>query len=275
MSHSGLIVTPGSSILVTRVDNWPNLDRFRGEILNEYDPEDKKQARGIWFRYKDKKKKDGKPYTVRDIWKEIVKAAEKGRWGSNKGLRNPNENTVRAWIKEDWAPTVNELPEDEIVLPWSDDWGTDPARIRTLSVLFDLASHIWVREKDNDQEMESEFPGFPKDVCDWAWNLSGFFDLTARLDGFVLLDFAYGFAGEGRHRRAFDEPMPVRDENYDKLMRWNKRHQDPDLTQRILDEEGVVSILIWEQANEDDMEWIVASKLKGGPLVMSAKRETE
>ena len=69
--------------------------------------------------------------------------------------------------------------------------------------------------------------------------------------------------------------MPVRDENYDKLMRWNKRHQDPDLTQRILDEEGVVSILIWEQANEDDMEWIVASKLKGGPLVMSAKRETE
>ena len=240
-----------------------------------YDTVDYDQARYIWWHHRNKKTKGRKPLTDRAIYQVIETAAKRGMWEVGEKTKIPSETQVRTWIKKYWAPMARVLPKDEIVLPWSEASGPEPARIRTLSVLFDLASHIWVREKDNDQEMESEFPGFPKDVCDWAWNLSGFFDLAARLDCIVLLDFAYDFADEAEYRRAFDEPMPVRDENYDKLMRWNKRHQDPDLTQRILDEEGGVSILIWEQANEDDMEWIVASKLKGGPLVMSAKRETE
>ena len=52
------------------------------------------------------------------------------------------------------------------------------------------------------------------------------------------------------------------------LIRWHKRHQEPELTQKIFDEEGSVSIPIWEQSNEESMAWTVASHLKGEPWVL-------
>ena len=119
--------------------------------------------------------------------------------------------------------------------------------------------------------MPSEFPGFSKSVCDWAWKLSAFFDLTIRLDRFALLDRAYDFASLERQAKSFGEPLPIHSENYDVLMRWNKRQEDPDQTNIIKEAKGGVSIPIWEQATEIDMEWIIASKLKLEPLVMSAK----
>ena len=119
--------------------------------------------------------------------------------------------------------------------------------------------------------MASEFPGFPKSVCDWAWKLSAFFDLTVRRDCFALLNSAYDFASLERRAKSFGELMPIRSEDSDVLMLWNKRHENPDLTNKIREDKGSVSIPIWEQATEGVMEWIIASKLKGEPLVMSAK----
>jgi hypothetical protein len=243
-------------------------------MSNGYEYGDYEQARYIWWHYRNKKTKGRKPLTVRDIYQKIKKAAEKAMWEKGEKPSIPSETQVRTWIKKYWDPMARVLPKDEIVLPWREPSGPEPARIRTLTVLFDLASYIWTKEKADDPEMESEFLGFSKDVCDWAWNLSGFFDLTVRLDCIVLLDFAYDLADEVKYRKAFDEPMPARNEKYDRLMMWNSRHQDPDYTNRIRDEKGVVSIPIWEQENEGSMEWIIVKKLKGEPwLLLSAMTE--
>ena len=240
---------------------------FRRKILG-YDTADYDLARYIWWHHRNKKTKGRKPLTDRAIYQTIEKAAKLGMWEVGEKTKAPSETQVRTWIKKYWEPMARLLPKDETVLPWRETNGPEPARIRTLTVLFDLASKIWAREKVDDPEMESEFPGFSNDVCDWAWNLSGFFDLTVSRDCIVLLDFAYDFADEAKYRRAFDEPMPARNEKYDRLMIWNSRLQDPDRTNRIRDQKGVVSIPIWEQANEGDMEWTVASKLKGEPWLL-------
>ena len=232
-------------------------------MSNTFDEDDKKTARGI---YSDNRKaKEGVTTNKPEIIRRIHAAADEETWD-----RDPVDNTIRAWILK-WDEEVTDLPVDEIVRPWGDSWGPEPARIRTLSVLFDFACDIWEREKVDDQMMASEFPGFPKSVCDWAWKLSAFFDLTVRRDCFALLNSAYDFAGFERQAESFGEFMPIRSEHSDVLMRWNKRHENPDLTNKIFEDKGVVSIPIWEQATEGDMEWIIASKLKGEPLVMSAK----
>ena len=232
-------------------------------MSNTFDGDDKKAARGIYSKHR--KAKDGITTNKPDIIRRIQTAAEEETWD-----RTPVDNTIRSWIRE-WDKEIKDLPEDPIVCPWSEDWGPEPAKIRTLSVLSDFACDIWEREKVDDPMMPSEFPGFPKSVCDWAWKLSAFFDLTIRLDRFALLDRAYDFASLERQVRSFGEPLPIHSENYDVLMRWNKRQEDPDLTNNIRKAKGGVSIPIWEQANEIDMEWIIASKLKREPLVMSAK----
>jgi hypothetical protein len=230
-----------------------------------YDTADYNQARYIWWHYRNKKTKGRKPLTVRDIYQVIKKAAEKGMWEIGQKAKTPSETQVRTWIKKYWEPMSRVLPKDETVIPWEEPNGPNPERLRTLTVLFDIANEIWDKEKAYDSEIASEFPGFSRDVCDWAWNLSGFFDLSVRLDGVVLLDFAYEFADEAKYRRSFDEPMPARNEKYDRLMRWNNRHQDPDQTSKVREREGVISIPIWEQENEDSIEWIVSSKLKEEP----------
>ena len=232
-------------------------------MSNTFDKDNKKTARGI---YSDNRKaKDGVTTNKPEIIRRIHAAADEETWD-----RDPVDNTIRAWILK-WDEEVTDLPEDEIVRPWGDSWGPEPARIRTLSVLFDFACDIWERAKVEDQMMASEFLGFPKSVCDWAWKLSAFFDLTVRRDCFALLNSAYDFASLERRAKSFGELMPIRSEDSDVLMRWNKRHENPDLTNKIREDKGSVSIPIWEQATEGDMEWIIASKLKGEPLVMSAK----
>ena len=232
-------------------------------MSNTFDKDNKKTARGI---YSDNRKaKDGVTTNKPEIIRRIHAAADEETWD-----RNPVDNTIRAWILK-WDEEVTDLPVDEIVRPWGDSWGPEPARIRTLSVLFDFACDIWEREKVDDQMMASDFPGFPKSVCDWAWKLSAFFDLTVRRDCFALLNSAYDFAGFERQAESFGELMPIRSEHSDVLMRWNKRHENPDLTNKIYEDKGVVSTPIWEQATEGDMEWIIVSKLKGEPLVMSGK----
>lgn len=232
-------------------------------MSNTFDKDNKKTARGI---YSDNRKaKDGVTTNKPEIIRRIHAAADEETWD-----RDPVDNTIRAWILK-WDEEVTDLPEDEIVRPWGEGWGPEPARIRTLSVLFDFACDIWERAKVEDQMMASEFPGFPKSVCDWAWKLSAFFDLTVRRDCFALLNSAYDFAGYERQAESFGELMPIRSEHSDVLMRWNKRHENPDLTNKIYEDKGVVSTPIWEQATEGDMEWIIVSKLKGEPLVMSGK----
>jgi len=243
--------------------------------LNGYDPGDYDQAKNIWWHCKNNKTKGGKPHNDRDIYKLIAKAAEKGMWEKGGKLSTPSETQVRTWIKKYWEPMARVLPKDEIVLPWSEASGPEPARIRTLSVLFDLASEIWQTERIDHPDMGLNFPGFPKLVCDWAWKLSAFFDLTLQRECVVLLHFAYVFAADERYKKAFEEPMSIREENSKMLMRWHKRHQEPELTQKIFDYEGSVSIPIWEQPNEESMAWAVASHLKGEPWVLLAIDEGE
>ena len=228
-------------------------------MSNQFDPKDKEQARAIW--YKHRKKQNGELRTVRDIWKLIADAAEKGMWDIGKRVGKPTENTVRSWIKKDWAPTVMDLPEDKIVGPWDDDWGPDPARVRTLLVLFDLAGEIWKGEKINDQGMGPKFPGFPKLVCDWACKLSGFFDLQLKCECLVLLHFAYVFAADDQYSNTFGPPMTFQDESSKMLMRWHKRHQEPDLTEKLREREGVVVIPLWEQDDWSVAEDVVARHL--------------
>jgi len=238
--------------------------------LNGYEYGDYDQARNIWWNCKNNNKKGGKPHNDRDIYKLIAKAAEKAKWEKGGKLSIPSETQVRTWINKYWVPTARVIPKDQIVLPWSEASGPEPARIRTLSVLFDCASEIWQIEKVDHPEMGTKFPGFPKLVCDWAWKLSAFFDLTLQSESLVLLHFSYVFAGDERYRKAFEEPMSIREENSKMLMRWHKRHQEPDLTQKIFDDEGSVSIPIWEHPNEKSMAWAVASHLKGEPWVLQA-----
>lgn len=236
-------------------------------MSHQYDPADKEQARKLW--YKHRKKKNGQTNSVRHIWKLIVDAAEEGRWDIGENLRKPSENTVKTWIAEDWAPKFIDLPEDEIVQLLDDAGDSAPEKVRVLWVLHELASDLWEKEKNLDHRMEREFPGFPKTVSEWAWRISGFFDLTVQDECMVLLHFAYLFAGEERYKKSFKEPMAMRDENSKMLMRWNRRHQEPDMTQKMLETEGTVSIPIWEQPNARAMEWIVASQLKAGLEVLA------
>ena len=123
--------------------------------MNGYDPGDYDQARNIWWNYRNKKTKGGKPYKASDIAKLISKAAERGMWEKGEKLSIPSETQVRTWIKDYWQPMAKILPKDEVVLPWRETWGPEPAKLRTLTVLFDLAYEIWEKEKVNDSIIES------------------------------------------------------------------------------------------------------------------------
>jgi len=45
------------------------------------------------------------------------------------------------------------------------------------------------------------------------------------------------------------------------LMRWHKRHQEPDLTEKLREREGVVVIPLWEQDDWSVAEDVVARHL--------------
>ena len=83
-------------------------------------------------------------------------------------------------------------PDQTVIKPWDENWGNDPARIRTLSVLSDLATDICRRDdlRNEGLQLQTEFGGFPISVCDWACKLSAFFDLQLRCECCVLLHFA-------------------------------------------------------------------------------------
>jgi len=167
-------------------------------------------------------------------------------------------------------------PEETIVKPWGSYWGNEPARIRILSVLFDLASEVrgerveWVIATRNIRKMPldsypfvdvSDFQGFPGSVCDWAYKLSDFFDLENRNQCLLLIHFAHVFANDERYAKAFDIPMSIQSAASKMLMRWHKRVQQPDLTTKMFEKEDWVSIPLWEQDNWGNLEWLVGQEL--------------
>ena len=147
--------------------------------------------------------------------------------------------------------------EDPVVKPWDEKWGNDPVRVRVLSILFDLASNICQRRGLT----EAGFEGFPNRVCNWACKLSGFFDLQLKCECLVLLHFAYVFAADDQYSNTFGPPMTFQDESSKMLMRWHKRHQEPDLTEKLREREGVVVIPLWEQDDWSVAEDVVARHL--------------
>jgi hypothetical protein len=167
-------------------------------------------------------------------------------------------------IKDTWPKVVEPSTEDPVVKPWDENWGDDPVRVRVLSVLFDLASDICQRRGLT----EAGFEGFPNHVCDWACKLSGFFDLQLRSEGVVLLHFAYVFAADEQYTNTFGPPMTFQDESSKMLMRWHKRHQEPGLTDKLRESEGVVVIPLWEQEDWSVAEDVVARHLMPGAWVL-------
>jgi len=194
-------------------------------------------------------------------------------------------------IKNKWPKEVVAEPsEDNVAMPWGSFWGDDPARIRILSVLSDLASEVrggtvkWLiddrkrRKKPLDYyslvEL-SDFQGFTESVCDWACKLSAFFDLESRNQSLLLIHFAYVFANEERNAKVFEEPMSIQSEASKMLMRWHKRYQQPDLTGKMFEQaqkDGEVHPLFpekedwrgtpfWEHDNWGNLEQVVSQDL--------------
>ena len=163
------------------------------------------------------------------------------------------------------------VPKETIVKPWDENWGDDPARIRILSVLFDLATEVaeYVPAYYQPAELESQFQfyGFPISVCNWACKLSQFFELESQLECLVLLHFAYVFAADEQYATEFEETMSFEYEGFKMLMQWHKRNQEPLVTGDTSVEQDRVLLPIWEQSNEGDMIWAVALHLTEGPWV--------
>ena len=163
-------------------------------------------------------------------------------------------------IRDTW-PKVVEPSEDKVVMPWGSYWGNDPARVRILSVLSDLASEVLEGVESYPFDGVPDFQGFTESVCDWACKLSAFFDLENRNECLFLIHLAYVFANDERYAKAFDVPMSIQSEASKMLMRWHKRDQQPDLTAKMLEKENWVSIPLWEQDNWGNLEWVVSQDL--------------
>ena len=158
------------------------------------------------------------------------------------------------------------VPKETIVKPWDENWGEDPARIRILSVLFDLATEVaeYVRAYYQPAELQSQFQfnGFPITVCNWACKLSQFFELQSQFECLALLHFAYVFAADEQYANEFEETMSFEYEGFQMLMQWHKRNQEPLVTGDTSVEQDRVLLPIWEPSDKDDMIWAVALHLR-------------
>ena len=166
---------------------------------------------------------------------------------------------------------LSDVPKETIVKPWDENWGEDPARIRILSVLFELATEVaeYVRAYYQPAELQSQFQfyGFPISVCNWACKLSQFFELESQLECLVLLHFAYVFAADEQYATEFEETMRFEYEGFKMLMQWHKRNQEPLVTGDTSVEQDRVLLPIWGRSDKDDMIWAVALHLTEGPWV--------
>ena len=122
----------------------------------------------------------------------------------------------------------DELLPDEIIRPWDESWGNDPVRIRTLSVLSDVARDVCKRKESEYPGLE--FLGFTDRVCNWACKLSAFFDLTLRHECLVLIHFGHTFAEDERYAKAMQTNLPLDSGSPFMLMRWHHRNQEPEVT---------------------------------------------
>lgn len=223
-------------------------------MSNKFDKVCKYQARKIYS--KSRKENDGKTSNAPEIIRLIHHAAETEAWD-----RDPADNTIRGWVRK-WDIQVKDFPREPIVCPGDDHWGPESKKISTLNILFNLACEIWEKERFVDPRMESKFPGFPWSVCDWAWQLSPYFDLTDKLDRLVLLENAYDFSADEKYDISYGDSLFGNSELATRLVRWKRR---------VWEVHFGASKPIFELGNEGDKERIIASKLKGEPLIYSTK----
>ena len=132
-------------------------------------------------------------------------------------------------IRDTW-PKVVEPSEDKVVMPWGSYWGNDPARVRILSVLSDLASEVLEGVESYPFDGVPDFQGFTESVCDWACKLSAFFDLTLRHECLVLIHFGHTFAEDERYAKTMKTTLPLDSGSPFMLMRWHHRNQEPEVT---------------------------------------------
>lgn len=129
-------------------------------------------------------------------------------------------------IRDTWPK--GELSPDKIIRPWDESWGNDPVRIRTLSVLSDVARDVCKRKESEYPGLE--FQGFTDRVCNWACKLSAFFDLTLRHECLVLIHFGHTFAEDERYAKVMKTTLPLDSGSPFMLMRWHHRNQEPEVT---------------------------------------------
>jgi len=165
-------------------------------------------------------------------------------------------------IRDTWPQeAVAEQSVDKVAMSWGSYWGNDPARVRILSVLSDLASEVLEGVEEYPFDGVPDFQGFTESVCDWAYKLSAFFDLENRHQCLLLINFAYIFSNDERYGKAFGVPMSIQSEASKMLMRWHKRHREPDLTAKTLEKTTWNSTPFWDDDEWEGLELVVSRHL--------------
>jgi hypothetical protein len=230
-------------------------------MANQIDLQDKNQAEGIWFHAR--KTTDGRTANAREVWKLIGAAAKKAEWD-----RSPSENTVLSWIRE-WDRKVRDVPGDEMVLPWDDNWQADPQNVVALTLMSDVVREIVEISaeilKEKGREPGQYVNGFPKSVCDWAGKIRGFFDLELRHDCLALVYFAYLFGNLERYSLAMGKPIAEVSKAANQLLvRWYRTKRNPDLAPNKGEVAGFA--FLWDQQdhNDSELELEVINLMYGG-----------
>ena len=179
--------------------------------------------------------------TSRAVYKAARKHPQIGRDRYSERTVN---NLVRKW-KSELVP----LEPDRMLEPWSEDWGHEAERIKTLLVLHDVARSVCLAFDITPIE------GLTEGVSHWACKLRAFFDLSIRLDCLMLLYFAYSFNREHRFAKEMKEPFDLDTDVSKELMAWHWRDHESTLSDQSIEEEGTAPL--WMQ-EEEHVAWVVA-----------------
>ena len=131
---------------------------------------------------------------IKGIWQENPKATSRRIY--QLAREHPlmerddfKERTINNWVRV-WKSELVPLEPDRMLEPWSEDWGHEAERIKTLLVLHDVARSVCL------EFGITPIGGLTEGVSHWACKLRAFFDLSIRLDCLMLLYFAYSFNRE-------------------------------------------------------------------------------
>jgi hypothetical protein len=172
-----------------------------------------------------------------------------GRKHPQIGRDRYSERTVNNLVRK-WKSELVPLEPDRMLEPWSEDWGHEAERIKTLLVLHDVARSVCL------EFGITPIGGLTEGVSHWACKLRAFFDLSIRLDCLMLLYFAYSFNREHRFAKEMKEPFDLDTDVSKELMAWHWRDHESTLPDQSLEQEDTAPL--WMQ-EEEYVAWVVAN----------------